>query len=329
MSQETIVITDCDLPGEPADRMLLEAGYRVVRPGSPDPRAIAEVAADAVGMVVQWATIAPEVMDELPRLQVISRLGIGYDMIDVAAATARGIAVTNTPTYCVEEVAAHTLAMIMSLSRGLPTYDATLRGGQWAPTAARPVAARPSATTVSIVGFGRIGELVARHCAALGFRVQVCDPFVDPGRIASAGLEPVDLAEAVASADLLSLHVPLTAETRHLINASTLSAMRPGAILINTCRGPLVDEQALVQSLCSGHTGAAALDVFAVEPLPADSALREAPNLTLSPHAAWYSAQALADLPAEAAQNVSDFLAGRELTSIVNPDFAAAAAGRW
>lgn len=328
MTQNTVVVTDCELPGDVADRLLSEAGHRVIRSASRAPQDIIAAAGDATALLVQWATISPQVMDALPELRIISRLGIGYDMIDVPAATERGIAVANTPTYCIEEVAAHTLAMTLSLSRGLPAYDAALRAGQWDPTAARPMAARPSTTTIAVVGYGRIGALVAQHCAAIGFRVLVVDPFVAPQRITGAGMVPAQLSEAIEQADILSLHVPLSPETQHLVNAETLAAMRPGAAIINTCRGSLIDEDALAASLRSGHTGAAALDVFEGEPLREDSPLREVANLVLTPHAAWYSPEALADLPAHAAQNITRYLSGADVPTIVNPDFRGATASR-
>src|SRR5690606_29086561 len=172
-------------------------------------------------------------------LKIISRLGIGYDMIDVAAATERGIGVANTPSYCIEEVAAHTIAMIMTQARGLPAYDAALRVGEWKPVAARPMAVRPSQTTVSVLGFGRIGSLVARGCRALGFRVLVADPYAPAEAITAADCEPVAIDQAIAAADILTLHVPLTAATRHLIDAAAVEAMKPGAVLADTRRGPL------------------------------------------------------------------------------------------
>ncbi len=322
MVEPFILITDCDLPGDAAEQTLRAARFRVERAPDTSFETLAALGAEAEGLIVQWHRIDGELMDRMPNLRMISRLGIGYDMIDVAAATARGIAVANTPSYCIEEVAAHTIAMIMTQARGLPDYDRALRAGEWKPVAARPMAVRPSRTTVSVLGFGRIGSLVARGCRALGFRVLVADPYAPADAVRAADCEPVGIEEAIAAADLLTLHVPLTEATRHLIDADSIATMREGAVIVNTCRGPLIDERALVDALRSGRIGAAALDVFEEEPLAADAVLRDAPNVLLTPHAAWYSPEALEDLPVHAAQNIVEFLGGRAVPAILNREYA-------
>ncbi len=210
--------------------------------------------------------------------------------------------------------------MILTLDRGLVAYDRALRAGTWAPTAQH--AARLSSTVVAVIGYGRIGSEVARSARALGYRVLVHDPFVDPQAVASDGHEAVGIDEAVARADVITLHAPLTESTRHLLDARTLAAAKPGVRVVNTCRGPLVDEGALADALASGHVGSAALDVYATEPLPADSRLRTLDNVLLTPHAAWFSPEAMQDLPVHTARNAVDFLAGRPVPSIVNPDHA-------
>ncbi|MEV8173172.1 C-terminal binding protein [Microbacterium sp. NPDC079176] len=321
MTEPFILVSDCDLPGTVIEDTLRDAGLRCVRATSPAPNDLAVAGAQAEGLVVQWAPITGEIMDRMPRLRIISRVGIGYDMVDVAAATARGIAVANTPSYCIEEVAAHTVAMIMTQARGLPAYDRAVRAGTWRAVDARPMAVRPSRTTVSVLGFGRIGSIVAQACRAIGFRVLVADPFAAPDAIRGAGCEPVEIPDAVAQADILTLHVPLTDATRHLIDAAALSMMRPGAVVVNTCRGPLIDEAALAASLRAGHLGAAALDVFDGEPLGADSPLRDLESVLLTPHAAWFSPEALLDLPVHAAENIIRFLAG-DSVPVVNPAYA-------
>jgi D-3-phosphoglycerate dehydrogenase / 2-oxoglutarate reductase len=321
MTTPFILVSDCDLPGTVIEDTLRSAGLRADRAASPASDDLATLGADAAGLVVQWAPITAEVLDRMPNLRIISRVGIGYDMIDVEAATARGIAVANTPSYCIEEVAAHTVAMIMAQARGLPAYDRAVRAGTWKAVDAQPLAVRPSTTAVSVLGFGRIGSIVARGCRALGFRVLVADPYASADSIRAAGCEPVEIPDAVARADILSLHVPLTEATRHLIDADSIATMRPGAVVVNTCRGPLIDEWALAEALRSGRLGAAALDVFDGEPLAADSPLRDLDQVLLSPHAAWFSPEALADLPVHAAENVTRFLAG-ESVPIVNPAYA-------
>ena len=192
-----------------------------------------------------------------------------------------------------------------------------LKGGDWAPIAAYPEAARPSQRTVAVIGLGRIGARVATQLGALGYGVLGVDP-VAP---VPAGVEPATLDDAIGAADIVTLHLPLTAQTHHMLDASAFRRMRRGAVLVNTCRGGLVDESALLAALTDGRLGAAYLDVFEQEPLPASSPLRTAERVVLSAHAAWYSPSALAELPRSAAAQVVDFLAGRTVPSIVNPGY--------
>lgn len=324
MTSDLVVITDCDLPGTAADDALTTAGLRVRRAASPSADDIAAAAADAAALIVQWAPITAELLDRLPNLRFISRLGIGYDMIDVEAATARGILVANTPAYCLDEVATHTLAMILALGRGLVCYDRAVRAGEWSAVHARPMGFRATATTVSVIGYGRIGSLVARRCAALGFHVIVADPMVPDVDILADGLEPASPAEAIARADVLTLHEPLTDATRHLVDASAIGTMKSHAVIVNTCRGALIDEEALAAALESGRLAGAAIDVFEREPLPASSRLRAIDSVLLTPHAAWYSPEALLDLPLHAADNIIDHWAGRAVPALVNHIAAAA-----
>lgn len=327
MTEPLVVITDSDLPGDEAERILGAAGLRVRRASCRNAEEVVEAARDATALLVQWAPVTASVLDRLDRLRFVSRLGIGHDMIDVAAATARGVAVANTPDYCVQEVAAHTIAMVMALARRLPVLDRAVRDGRWSATGDGAGALRPSRATVAVVGFGRIGSLAAAHAAALGFRVVVHDPNVGEAAVRAAGHEPVELDEALAAADVVTLHVPLTDRTRHLLNGAAIARMRPGALIVNTCRGGLIDEAALAGALASGRVAGAALDVFEEEPLPAGSPLRTAPGVLLTPHAAWYSPDSLAELPRRAARQIADFLRGGPVPSIVNPGYAAGRAG--
>jgi D-3-phosphoglycerate dehydrogenase / 2-oxoglutarate reductase len=321
----TVVITDSNLSSNDDDQVLRDAGCTCVRlQATTESELIAGLAqADPDALIVQWAPVTAAVLDAAPRCRFISRLGIGYDMIDVAAATERGVAVANTPDYCVDEVVAHALAMALWLLRGLGRFDAAVRNSEWSAIAPYPPACRPSLTTVGVVGLGRIGAKVARQAAALGFQVVAYDPYA----AAPDGVRLTTLEELLAGSDLITLHAPLNDETRNLVRAETIAMMRPGALLVNTCRGGLVDEAALVDALRAERLAGAALDVFEVEPLAADSLLRQLPNVLLSPHAAWYSPYSLAELPVQAARQVVDFLAGRPVPSIVNPGYAGRDAG--
>jgi D-3-phosphoglycerate dehydrogenase len=320
-----VVVTDSDLPSDGAEERLLgEAGLEARRADCRSEQDVIDQCAGADALIVQWAPVSARVLDALQGLRMISRLGIGYDMIDLDAATERGVAVANTPDYCIEEVACHTLALVLDQARGVAELDRAVRSGRWAAPASSPDAARPSTTAVAVIGYGRIGVRVARSLRAIGFRVLVHDRYVSDRRIRDDGLVPATLDEVLAGADIVTLHVPLTADTQHMIDAGAIAAMRRGARLVNTCRGGLVDERALADALRDGHLAGAGLDVFEAEPPPAESPLRTLPAVTLTPHAAWYSVGALADLPVLATRQAIDFLAGRPVPSIVNPDYAEA-----
>ncbi len=312
------MITDSDLPSAGVEEALLEAaGIGVERAACRTSAEVAEAGAEADALIVQWAPVDAAALAAMPRLRFISRLGIGYDMIDVGAAAERGIAVANTPDYCVEEVVAHTIALVLACTRGIVAGDRQVRAGEWAVAALAPPVRRPSQVGLGVLGLGRIGSLVAAAARALGFRVLAHDP-AHPAR-------SVPMDEVLAAADVLTLHLPLTPATHGLIDAAALERLPRGAILVNTSRGPLVDEAALAEALRSGRLAGAALDVFEREPLPAGSPLRDLPGVILSPHAAWYSPEALTDLPRLATQQVIEFLAGAEVPNVVNAPAPAAA----
>jgi D-3-phosphoglycerate dehydrogenase / 2-oxoglutarate reductase len=318
-----VVITDSDLPSSGVEEQLLtRAGLRVRREDCRSERDVEIRCGDADALIVQWAPISDPVLDALSSLRFISRLGIGYDMIDVPAATRHGVVVANTPDYCIDEVVAHSLALILDRARGITTYDRSVRASVWEPVGSYPTAMRPSLATVAVIGFGRIGRRVAQVAQAIGFAVIVHDPYVASDVILQTGHEPAELLEALGRADIVTLHAALTERTHHLIDADAIEGMRTGAHLVNTCRGGLVDESALIAALSSGRLGGAGLDVYQQEPLAADSKLRSMSNVTLTPHAAWYSAASLADLPVTAASQVIDFFAGRPVASAINPEAA-------
>src|SRR5262245_17966662 len=314
-----VAITDSDLASTEDERVLREAGLDSVRLQASTEdgliAALARVPADA--LIVQWAPVTEAVLGAAPGGRVISRLGIGIDMIHGAAATPRGVAVANAPDYCVDGVVAHALAVALWLVRGLGRFDAAVRDGQWAAAAPYPAAARRAGTVIGVVGLGRIGAQVAAQAAALGFEVLGHDPYA----AAPGGARLTSLEDLLRRSHLATLHAPLTPETRHLIRDGTIALMRPGALLVNTCRGGLIDEAAVAAALREGRLAGAAMDVFETEPLPADSPLRSLPNVLLSPHAAWYSKASLAALQVRAAQQVVDFLVGQPVPSIINPEY--------
>jgi len=301
-----VLITDNDLGDSGLESAALEnalGAVVTVRQFRTEAEVIAGVVeTEPDALIVQWAPITAAVMDAMPQCKVISRMGIGVDMIDLEAAAQRGIEVRNVPTYCLEEVATHAFASALGLWRKIPSYDAQVRSGQWSAMTYAPNIKRLSQATIGIIGLGRIGRNVAKGFEAWGSTIIVHDPVTT-----SSEYTLVDLDTLVAEADIISLHAPLTDQTRHMIDHRTIGLMRKQPVIVNTSRGPLIDEAALVAGLESGQVGGAALHVFATEPLPIDSALRSAPNVILTPHAAWASVQALPDLRRLTAQNIIDF----------------------
>ena len=276
--------------------------------------------ANAEIMLLSWKNIiTPAVMDALPRLRLIIRWGVGYDMIDVAAATARGIAVANTPTYAVDDVAEHTIALLLCAARRVAQFHQRMQQGEWTKASVYPIH-RLKGRTLGLIGMGRIGQATAKHGQGLGLRVIAHDKVLSPEAIRALGVEPCSLQEVLAQSDYISLHVPLTKQTHHLLNADSFAQMRPDAILINTSRGPVIDENALIAALARGQLGGAALDVFNEEPLAADSPLRKMEQVILTPHVAAYSLESWHALRVEVCDTVRNWIDQSWAPNIVNPE---------
>jgi len=253
--------------------------------------ALIEGTRDADALIVVMEDISRTVLESLEHCRSISRLGIGYDTIDVEAATERGIWVTNVPDANYREVAVHAMAMALSLARKLPTWDAAMKNDGWAPFTLGQGIRRPDDQTFGLIGMGRIGQRVATMAKAAGYRVHTFDPILTGEKADELGIALVTLDEAIETSDILSLHVPLTETTRGMMSEDVISRMRAGSILINVSRGGLVDEAALARALASKHLAGAGIDVFDHEPLEVGSPLLSAPTAILSPHAAHYSAE--------------------------------------
>lgn len=252
-----------------------------------------------------------------PQLRAVARVGVGYDAVDCAAATAAGVAVCTAPGTNQGSVAEHTFALMLALTRHVPARHAALAGGGWNRLLSAPLRGR----VLGLAGLGRIGKAVATRALAFEMKVLAYDPVPDAAFCATRGVELVGFDRLLAESDFLSLHLPLTAETRHLMNRDTLARMKPGAVLVNTSRGGLVCESDLVAALQSGHLGGAALDVFEEEPTPATNPLRGLPNVVLTPHAAGVDAQSLYDMARSAAGAVAALRAGAwPAEQVVNPD---------
>jgi phosphoglycerate dehydrogenase-like enzyme len=312
-----VFVTDCDLGPLDHERELLEqtlgATLRVGSCRSEDD-VLAQLDGGEQALMVQWAPVGARTFDALPQLRLVSRYGIGLDMVDVEAATARGIAVANVSTYCLEEVASHAIATLLAVQRRLPALERSLRAGRWETPVVCAGVRRLSELTLGLVGLGRIAERVAAMARGLGMAVIAYDP-IAPER---PGIERVTLEQLFARADAISLHCPLTDATRHLVSAERLATMRPGSVLVNTARGGLVDSAALAEALEHGPLAGAALDVFDQEPLPAEDPLRTREDVLLTPHAAWYSDAALPALQRGCAENVLAFFRGEPVPAIVN-----------
>ncbi|MDR1935995.1 MAG: C-terminal binding protein [Candidatus Accumulibacter sp.] len=268
---------------------------------------VIRMACGAAAILVVRADITARVMDALPDLRVIARYGIGIDNIDAAAAKERGIAVVNAPGFCAREVADHTMMLVLALSRQLTYLQDGLRAGRWL-RAVSPMRALYS-QTLGLVGFGGIGQEVARRAAAFGMSVTAYDPFIDAARARELGVTPVGFDDLLRHADYVSLHLPLSAQTRQLIGERQLSLMKPTALLVNTSRGALVDQRALIVALESRTIAGAGLDVFETEPLPVRSPLLKRSDVALTSHIGGYSDESAEQLRRMVARATADLLA--------------------
>lgn len=262
---------------------------------------------------VQFAPITEAALSRLAPGAPIVRYGIGFDNIDLPAARKLGHPVAYVPDYCVDEVADHTVAMLLSLYRKLPALDSSVRRGAWAAVSVSQPLRPASDTVIGFLGLGRVGRAVLARLRPFGFQVMVADPMLDAETAATLGVSLAGFDDMLPGVDALLLHAPLTDATRSIIGDAALSRIRPGAVIVNCSRGALVDEAAIARSLLEGRLAGAALDVFEAEPLPAESPLRTAPNLLLTPHSAWYSDAAMDRLQSLAADEIDRALSGRPL----------------
>jgi D-3-phosphoglycerate dehydrogenase len=322
------VVTDYDFPTlEPEGVVLEGAGIELVPTQSRSEAELLENCRTADGLLVEYAPIRRSVIEALERCRVIVRYGVGYDNLDVEAATEHGIWACNVPDYSIEEVSDHALALLLALARKVVLLSNAVHAGHWDLQPAKPIF-RLQEQTVGILGFGRIGSALGRKAAALGCRVLAHDPYLSLEQIEQRGAMPVDFETVLRESDYLSVHSPLTPETRHLIDERSLRLMKPTAFLINTSRGPLVDSLAIATALREGWIAGAALDVLEQEPIPPDHPLLGLPNCLITPHAAYYSEQSFVDLKTNAAEEVARVLGGGEPKNPLNPEVRKRAAER-
>ena len=310
----TILITDHGFPNLDRERAVIEAaGFRLVEAQckTADEVVSAARACGAAGLLVQWAPVTAAVFAALPDLRVAVRYGIGVDNLDYRAPAARNVACCNVPDYCIDEVADHTLALALALARQLPQTHARTQAGTWKIVPPGPVPAF-GATTFATAGFGRIARAVHMRAKAFGFARAAYDPYVPDEVFRAAEVRRLTKEQLFAEAGILSMHLPLTDDTRHFVNAATLAQIRPEAVLVNTSRGGLIDTAALADHLQAGRLAGAGLDVFEQEPLPVDHPLRFAPNTILTSHTAWFSQASVPRLQRMAAEEAVRVLRGEK-----------------
>lgn len=318
--QPRIVVTECDHDSFDLEHEVArEGGAELILTQSRSAAELVTNAADADGIVVQYAEITAEIMDVLPRLRAIGRYGVGVDSVDVAAATERGIAVCNVPDYGTEAVSDHAIGLALAAARGIPRLDRGVRNGDFDLVAVRPLF-QTAGRVFGIVGTGLIGTATARKAMGLGYTVIGHDVRLAPGSTGPDGVEMVALEELLERSQVVSLHTPLNDRTRGLIGAAQFALMRRDAILVNTSRGAVVDSVALVEALDSGAIRGAALDVHEDEPLSPGHPLMAFDSVVLTPHLAWYSEESYEDLKRRTVANVVDVCFGRAPRNIINPE---------
>jgi D-3-phosphoglycerate dehydrogenase len=318
MAQATVLITDHGFADVELERAIVTAaGFELAVAQCKTEADVINAASAADALLVQWAPVRADAVRSLARCKVIVRLGIGVDNVDLEATKARGIPVCNVPDYCIDEVADHAVSLALAMARQLRQIDRRTRSGQWKIT---PDAAMPAfrSSTFAVAGFGRIGRAVLERARGFGFRLAAYDPFVPAEVMAQSGVSRLTLDELFATADVLSLHLPLNAETRHVVSGHQLSRMKRSAVIVNTSRGGLIDTVALAEALTAGRLGGAGVDVFESEPLEADHPLRACENALLTSHVAWYSDQSVPLLRRLAAEECVRALTGQPLKNQVN-----------
>jgi D-3-phosphoglycerate dehydrogenase len=315
-----VLVTDHVFENLDTERSLLEPlGAEVVLASDGSEETLLKEAHDAEALLVCFAKVPRSVVSAAAEggCRVISRYGIGYDNVDVEAATSHGLLVTYVPDYCLDEVADHTLALFLSLARAVVPAALSVRAGEWQVPQGR--VHRLEGRRLLVIGMGGVGRRVASRAVAFGLKVVGYDPYLEAWDIPEVERAD-DLDGALAGADVVSLHSPLTPESRHLINEHTIARMRRSPVVLNTARGGLVDTEALLRGLEEGRVAGAALDVTELEPLPRDHPLRDHPRVVITPHMAFYSIEAQRELQRRAAEEVVRALEGRPPDRPVNPE---------
>ncbi len=325
-----VVITDYDFGDVSVETEILEAaGAEVVALQAKREEDLFDVAPHCAAMMNQYAKVGHETITRMQTCEVIARYGVGVDIVDVGAATDKGILVTNVQNYCTEEVADHAIALWITLARKLPQYDRATHAGIWQWQSGQPVY-RLRGRTMGVVSLGKIGQAIVARAQAFGVNVIAYDPFLSAEVAAKLGVELVSKADLLARSDYILMQAPMTPETHHFLSDAEFAAMKPGAILVNTGRGPTVDNKALYRALSEGHLAAAGLDDPEEEPAkranwtPDDNPLFGLPNVLVTPHAAYYSEESIRAARVTAATQVAKVLTGQKPDYTVNAEALAA-----
>jgi D-3-phosphoglycerate dehydrogenase / 2-oxoglutarate reductase len=312
-----VVLTDYVWESLDVEKKTLEGLAELVPLQTKKPDEFIAQAADCDALLNTYAgPITAGDMAKMTKCKIIARYGIGVDTIDLEAATKAGIIVTNNPSYCIEEVAEHTMALLLACARKVAFYDRMVRGGTWAVPPGKPMF-RLAGSTLGLVGFGNIAREVAVRATAFGMRVLYSDPFVKEGQFKEPG-KKMEFAAMLPECDFVSIHPPLTPQTRKMMNDDAFAKMKPTAFLINCSRGPVVDTDALVRALDSKKIAGCGLDTTDPEPLPDPHTLRGRDNVVINPHCAWYSEAAMKGLQAGAPGEVRRVLTGEWPVNVVN-----------
>ncbi|MBO9606893.1 MAG: C-terminal binding protein [Paenibacillaceae bacterium] len=309
-----VVLTDADrFPLHDRHRGRLARhgiGIVPVPSGVPEEQ-LGDACAEADGVLVFGTKLTGGVIGRMNRCAIVARCGIGYDNIDVAAAKRKGIRVTYVPDYCVEEVSDHTVGLMLDCLRKLSFSRERVARGIWDTYESLGALRRSAGLQVGLLGFGKIARAVARKLQGFAFRLAACDPHVDPHAMEAAGVRPVTFAEWASESDIMCVLLPLTPQTAHIVNRQTLEVAKPGAILVNTSRGALIDEEALVWALREGKVGAAGLDVLEAEPPLPDHPLLRLPQVVVTPHSAAFSAEAIDEVTSRSIDEIIRALGGQ------------------
>ena len=309
MAKFKVVMTDDRHKTYEEEKKVLESiGAEVIIANLNTVQEVIDMCKDADGIMCNLAPMPAEVIEKLEKCKIISRYGVGYDNVDVTACTKKGIYLANVPDYCAEEVSDQALALMMACARKVARRDAQVRAGLWNVGKADPIY-RIAGKTITFLGFGMIARTLFRKIQGFNFaRILVYDPFLDADTIQSMGAEKVEWEEALKEGDFISVHMPLNDRTRGLIYAKAFNLMKPTAIIVNTSRGPVIDEKALIDALQSKKINSAGLDVHTKEPMDLDNPLMKIENCVLTDHVGWYSEEAMSELKRKVAENVRDVL---------------------